>query len=141
MASRHLTLRVSEDLHHRLEAQSRRERESVSEIARRLIEEGLRMEAHPGIVFRAGPMGRRAGLARGPDVWEVISVFPEWDDGWDIRSREELGATSVSAHDVWVSLRYYRSYPKEIDELIRLNDEAAEEGYQEWLEQQPVASR
>lgn len=27
---------------------------------------------HPGIVFRPGPTGRRAGLAGGPDVWEVV---------------------------------------------------------------------
>jgi hypothetical protein len=134
-------MRISEDLYHRLEAQSRRGRETVSELARRLIEEGLRMEAHPGVVFRSGPMGRRAGLARGPDVWEVISVFPEWDESWDIRSSEELGATSVTAYDVWVSLRYYKDYSEEIDELIKMNDEAAEEAYREWLAQQPVASQ
>lgn len=27
---------------------------------------------HPGIVFRPGPMGRRAGLIGGPDVWEAV---------------------------------------------------------------------
>lgn len=33
------------------------------------------MEAHPGIVFRDGPSGRRAGLAAGPDVWEVVGLL------------------------------------------------------------------
>jgi hypothetical protein len=33
------------------------------------------MDDHPGIVFRDGPTGRRAGLAAGPDVWEVVSAL------------------------------------------------------------------
>jgi len=30
------------------------------------------MMEHPGVLFRTGPTGRRAGLAAGPDVWEVV---------------------------------------------------------------------
>jgi hypothetical protein len=30
------------------------------------------MMAHPGIVFKDGPSGRRAALAFGPDVWEDV---------------------------------------------------------------------
>jgi hypothetical protein len=33
------------------------------------------MDDRLGIVFRDGPMGRRAGLAAGPDVWEVIAAM------------------------------------------------------------------
>lgn len=39
------------------------------------VDEALRSEEHPGIIFRAGPTGRRAGLAGGPDVWEVIDTL------------------------------------------------------------------
>jgi hypothetical protein len=141
MTSRHLTLRISENLYHQLEVQSRREGETISELARRLIDEGLRMEAHPGVVFRPGVTGRRAGLANGPDIWEVVDVFPEWDERWDIRSRETLGATSVTPHDVWIALRYYESYPQEIDERIGLNRQAAAESYAEWLRRQAAISR
>src|SRR6266487_5136826 len=35
---------------------------SMSSAANRLVDEGLRMSEHPGIVFRDGPTGRRAGL-------------------------------------------------------------------------------
>jgi hypothetical protein len=45
-----------------------------SRLAERHIDEGMRLEDHPGIVFRDGPAGRRAGLAAGPDVWEVIAA-------------------------------------------------------------------
>ncbi|MGA2830658.1 MAG: hypothetical protein ABSF03_31600, partial [Streptosporangiaceae bacterium] len=33
------------------------------------------MSEHPGIVFRAGPTGRRASLASGPDVWEAVRAI------------------------------------------------------------------
>ena len=58
-----------------LERQAEKTRVPKTTFAERYVEEGLRMDAHPGIVFRDGPAGRRAGLASGPDVWEVIMVF------------------------------------------------------------------
>ena len=48
---------------------------SLSSAANRLVDEALRMSEHPGIVFRAGPTGRRASLASGPDVWEAVRAI------------------------------------------------------------------
>src|SRR3974377_2589129 len=48
---------------------------SLSSAANRLVDEALRMAEHPGITFRSGPTGRRAALAGGPDVWEVIRAI------------------------------------------------------------------
>ena len=45
---------------------------SLSSAANRLVDEAMRMAEHPGVTFRSGPTGRRAALAGGPDVWEVI---------------------------------------------------------------------
>jgi hypothetical protein len=45
---------------------------SMSSTANRLVDEGLRMIDHPGVVFRDGPTGRRAGLVAAPDVWEIV---------------------------------------------------------------------
>jgi hypothetical protein len=56
----------------RLRERSRRSGQSGARLAERLIDEGLRMEEFPGIVFRSGPAGRRAGLVDGPDVWEIV---------------------------------------------------------------------
>jgi hypothetical protein len=60
---------------------------SLSAATNLLVDEGLRMAEHPGVVFRDGPSGRRAGLAGGPEVWEVIraiqsarSAEPELDE-------------------------------------------------------------
>src|SRR5207245_9311080 len=48
---------------------------SLSAAANLLVDEGLRTTDHPGVVFRDGPTGRRAALAGGPDVWEVMRAI------------------------------------------------------------------
>ena len=53
---------------------------SAAGLAQRLIDEGLRMADHPGVIFKDGPSGRRAALAYGPDIWEVIKFLREVDE-------------------------------------------------------------
>src|SRR5881227_2909536 len=48
---------------------------SLSSAANRLVDEAMRMAEHPGVIFRSGPTGRRAALAGGPDVWEVMRAI------------------------------------------------------------------
>ncbi len=48
---------------------------SRASVAARYVDEGLRMDEHPGIVFRDGPAGRRASVIGGPDVWEVVTAL------------------------------------------------------------------
>src|ERR1700722_3011597 len=56
-----------------LKAEAAARKLSSSALAEELIEEGLRLRRHPLIVFRDGATGRRAGLLRGPDIWEVVA--------------------------------------------------------------------
>jgi hypothetical protein len=121
----------------RLDAESRRMRLSRSEVARTLLEEGLRMEAHPGIVFRPGPTGRRAGLKDGPDVWEVIGGFPRGkvSEAGIPHAMKVMGLHERQLRD---ALLYYLEFRDEIDDRIRRNDEAAEKGYAEWLRTQDL---
>ena len=52
---------------------------TLSSAANRLVDGALRMSEHAGIMFRPGPTGRRAALAGGPDVWEVVrAVKSAW---------------------------------------------------------------
>jgi len=53
---------------------------TASALAQRLIDEGLRMADHPGVVFKDGPSGRRAAVACGPDIWEVVKFLREVDE-------------------------------------------------------------
>jgi hypothetical protein len=110
-----------------LERQSARLGLSKSQLGERLLEEGLQMEQFPGLIFRSGPTGRRAGLAGGPDVWEVVR---------DIKGAAEAGADDPVAQvsevsglpriKVELALNYYATYPEPVDERIRLAEEAAE---------------
>ena len=98
--SRHLSVRVGDDLFEQLEAQSRRSGQTRSAVAKQLLEEGLRMEQHPGIVFRSGPGGRRAGLIGGPDVWEVVGAL-RGADGGDADSLASIGERTGLTADQW----------------------------------------
>ena len=54
------------DVLDRLEQRSEMAGTNKSRLAERYVDEGTRMDEHPGIVFRGGPTGRRAALAGGP---------------------------------------------------------------------------
>lgn len=110
---------------------------SVSSAANRLVDEALRTSEHPGIVFRPGPTGRRAGLVAGPDVWEVVrAVQSGRAHGPDLTEDELLALiaenTGVPVRRIRVAVRYWASYPDEIEAEIaaaEAADDAAEEAW------------
>lgn len=132
------SIRMSPQTLARLDVGARRRGEAKSRTAERLIDEGLRMEDHPGIVFRDGPAGRRAALAGGPDVWEVVKVFQEFGSDGEraIAGAAEWG--SLSHAQVGVALRYYGDFPEEVDARIAFNREEAERQYAAWKRTQQV---
>lgn len=94
------------------------------------------MEDHPGVLFRDGPAGRRAGLAGGPDVWEAIAA---------IRASGLEGEAAVAATARWASLTtpqvraavgYYAEYRDEIDERMRRHVEEADADEARWHREQ-----
>jgi len=70
------SIRLDDELRHRLAAQASVEATTVTDLIERFVREGLACAAHPGVVFKSGPAGRRAALAGGPDVWEIIAALP-----------------------------------------------------------------
>ncbi len=110
---------------------------SLSSAANRLVDEALRMSEHPGIVFRPGPTGRRAGLAGGPDVWEVVRAvksaraaehgLPE-DDLLNLIAEN----TGMPARLIRVAVRYWASYPDEIDAEIAAAEAAEDAAEDAW---------
>jgi hypothetical protein len=92
-------------------------------LAQRYIDEGMRLDRHPGIVFRDGPAGRRAVVAGGPDVWEVIVAArnaPERGEELVEALAERMGAP---VDKIRVATRYYADYPDEIDRVIAMAEE------------------
>lgn len=64
------SLRLPGDLRERLARAAERQGISLTALVERYAQEGLDTDAHPGIVFKPGPAGRRAALA-GTDGWVV----------------------------------------------------------------------
>jgi hypothetical protein len=114
---------------------------SASSVANIFVDEALRTEEHPGIMFRPGPTGRRAGLVGGPDVWEVIGALQAvraQDPGLAAESLVEAVAdvTGLSPRSIRVAVRYYTAYPDEVEERIAANHEEAREAEAAWLAEQ-----
>jgi hypothetical protein len=126
------SIRMSARTHARLDERARRRSEPKTRTAERLIDEGLRMEDHPGIAFRDGSSGRRAALAGGPDVWEVIETL----HGTGLSGDEAVTATAkwgnLTPAQVRTAVRYYAEYRDEVDERIRFNRQEAERQRLAW---------
>lgn len=116
---------------------------SASSVTNIFVDEVLRTEEHPGIMFRPGPTGRRAGLVGGPDVWEVIGALQAvraQDPG--LADESLVGAvadaTGLSPRMVRIAVRYYTAYPAEVTERIAANNEAAQEAEAAWQAEQSL---
>ena len=96
-----------------------------SNLVERYVEEGLRMDKHPGIVFVEGAAGRRPALAsrRGLDVWEVITTLHA-NDG---KVEDAAEVLNLPESEVRLALAYYADHQLEIDDWIRANDELFEQ--------------
>ncbi|MGH2601875.1 MAG: hypothetical protein ACRDQW_15775 [Haloechinothrix sp.] len=106
-----------------------------SGLAQRFVEEGLRMEEHPGVVFKNGSTGRRAALSNGPDIWEVVRALREIDE----RGEDAIAAVAelmdLPAARVRTAIRYYGEFPDEINAEISQNVAEAEAAHEAWQAQ------
>jgi hypothetical protein len=69
------SLRPPGDLRDRLAVAAEQQGTTLTALVERYAREGLATDAHPGIVFKFGPSGRRAALAGGPDVWKILDAL------------------------------------------------------------------
>lgn len=121
-----LSARIDSGVLARLKECSARTEQSAARLAERLIDEGLRMEEFPGIVFRPGPSGRRAGLFGGPDIWEIIADLQRAARAGSDPVGTVMRNASLREDQVRLAAAYYDAYPKAIDSRIRLNEELSE---------------
>lgn len=135
-AQKPFSIRMSPQTLARLDLGARRRGEAKARTAERLIDEGLRMEDHPGIVFRDGPAGRRAALAGGPDVWEVVETLKDTGLAGEraIAATAEWGALTHA--QVHAAVRYYADFREEVDARIVHNSEEADRQRAAWVREQ-----
>jgi hypothetical protein len=141
MATRTISLDLDSRTLDQLAERERATGASQSELARRYIEEGLRMERYPGIFFQDGPTGRRAVLRGGPDVWEVMSTVLQAEG-----DRRQVIATSVEwlglpEFAIQAAMDYYAEFQDEIDDRIERNKAAAAQHEAAWRAERGLPAR
>ncbi len=118
--------RLSNELKRRLAERAAAEGISESALVSRTLDEGLRISEHPGIVYRDGPSGRRAALAGGPDVWEVVVAVRHAPGRDDARVAEAARQTGLSETLIRLAVNFAAAFPDEVEERIAANEAAAE---------------
>ena len=118
--------RLDRELKRLLAERAAREQVTETALVTRLLEEGLKTSAYPGIVYRGGPTGRRAALALGPDVWEIIAAVRHAPGRGEAKIRDAVKQLGLPEAEVRLAVDFASAYPHEIDERIALNEAAAE---------------
>jgi hypothetical protein len=111
---------------------------NTSALAQRLVDEGLRMVDHPGVIFKDGPSGRRAALAYGPDIWEIIKFLREVDERGPAALSAAAEVFALDFNRITTAVSYYGDYRDEIDAEIAAADDASVRAEQAWRVQQEL---
>ncbi len=119
--ARSTSFRINEAAKSRLAARAARDGVTATALLEQLIVEGIDQLDYPGVIFRGPAHDRRAALAAGPDIWEVVARLQE------LAGSEEQRITLLSEESdlhprlVRVALDYAAEHSKEIRERIARN--------------------
>ena len=100
---------------------------SATALLERLIIEGVDTLEHAGIVYRGAGHDRRAALAGGPDVWEVVARLRELEGGEEQRIATLAAETEVHPRLVRTALEFAARHPAEVERRIVANERAIAE--------------
>lgn len=120
------SFRISDTARARLTSRAAREGTTATALLDQLIIEGTDQLDYPGIIFRGPAHARRAALAAGPDVWEVVARLQEL--GGSEEHRISLLAAESDLHPrlIRVALDYAAEHASEVRDLIDRNRAMAE---------------
>jgi hypothetical protein len=124
------SFRISEEARRRLAARAKAEGVSATTLLDRLIVEGVDQLDHPGIVFRGQAHDRRAALAAGPDVWEVVARLQELDGGEEQRIAVLAAESELHPRLIRLAIDYAAEHPDEVRRRIEHNRTLAERSRQ-----------
>lgn len=117
------SFRISDAARDTLNERARAEGVSATALLERLIVEGVRELDHAGIVFRGPDRDRRAALAAGPDVWEVVARLRELEGSEEQRISVLSEESELHPRLVRIALDYAADHPDEVRARIDLNQE------------------
>jgi hypothetical protein len=124
--SRPTSFRLPDDLLEQLDQEADASGTSVTSLVATLLNEGINTRRFPGIIYRDGPTGRRAGLVAGPDIWEIIRTVSASKGRGEKRLRAAADASGLPASQIRLAVDFYAAHPDEIDQRIEADDREAE---------------
>ena len=113
-SSHQFSIRVSVPTFESLERRRQELDESRNALAERYIAEGVQMDEHPEIYFRAGALGRRAALVGTRlDIWQVMDTVR--NAGNSVAQAAEY--LNLPPAKVEAAVRYYAVNKEEVDRV------------------------
>jgi hypothetical protein len=119
------SFRLPEELLERLDSEANATGTSATALVTTLLDEGLKIRRFPGVVYRSGPAGRRAALADGPDVWEIVRAVRSTPGKGGQRLRRVADEAGLRLDQLRLAVDFYAAYPEEVDARIAADEDAA----------------
>ena len=123
--ARPTSFRLPEELLERLEDDARESGASVTSLVAMLLDEGLKTRRFPGIVYRDGATGRRAGLIGGPDVWELVRDLRHGRGRGMPRLTALAAELGLPVNRIQLAADFYAEFSEEIDAQIDADEAIA----------------
>jgi hypothetical protein len=123
--ARPTSFRLPEGLLEELEEAGRASGTSVTALVTTILDEGLKTRRFPGIAYRDGASGRRAGLVGGPDVWEIVRDLRHTPGRGMKRIASLADQLGLTVTQVRLAADVYAEFPEDIDRLIEADEQAA----------------
>jgi hypothetical protein len=120
------SFRISDAARARLASRAAREGMTATALLDQLILEGTDQFDYPGIIYRGPAHDRRAALAAGPDVWEVIARLQELEGSEEHRISLLAAESDLHPRLIRIALDYAAEHADEIRERIGRNRDMAE---------------
>ena len=120
------SFRISDTARARLASRAAREGMTATALLDQLIIEGIDQLDYQGIIFRGPAHDRRAALAAGPDVWEVVARLQELEGSEEQRISLLSAESDLHPRLIRIALDYAAEHSGEVRERIDRNRDMAE---------------
>ena len=120
------SFRITDATKARLASRAAREGMTATALLGQLITEGIDQLDYPGIIFRGPAHDRRAALAAGPDVWEIVARLRELDGSEEQRIGLLSAESDLHPRLIRIALDYAADHANEVRARIERNRAAAE---------------
>lgn len=125
---RSTSFRISESARQRLAARAAIEGISATSLLERLIIESIDALDYPGIIHRGPPHDRRAALAAGPDVWEIVGRLQNLTGPEEQRIKVLCEESDLHPRQVRIAIDYAAAHRDDVQRRIDRNRRMAEQG-------------